>query len=58
MPKVFLKKELLMKPCKRKQSAVYPINSAIHSNTVLESVNQISSDNIKQNHLYKHLSSK
>ena len=32
--------------------------SHINFNTVVESVNWISSDNIKHNHLYKYLSSK
>ena len=58
MPKVFLKPESLLKPCKRHDSMIYPINSRTHSNTVVESVYQISSANIEQNLFYKHLSSK
>jgi hypothetical protein len=58
MPKIFLKPESLMKPYKQNSSLLHPINSAINFNTVVEYVNQISSDNIKQNHVYKHLSSK
>ena len=44
MLKVFLKTEFLMKPCKWNQLTIYPINSAIHSNNVIEHINKISSD--------------
>ena len=40
MLKVFLKTKWFMKPRKQNQSAMYPINLAICSNTVVESVTE------------------